>query len=140
MAQVKLKMGRPCLYDEAMQEKADSYIFQLKELGHAIPSRAGLCCFLGISKETSYDWCDKYPDFSDTLRNIMVLQEHMALNGGITGQLTPMIVKLVLANHGYHEKAEIDNKSSDGSMSSPALSSAVMLAIQQKIAKNADSK
>lgn len=109
------EIGRPTKYNDKLQERADSYLFMLEGLGHVVPSRAGLCCFLGIAKSTSQEWEKIYPSFSATLANIEVMQEHLALNGGLAGNLNSTIVKLVLANHGYSEK--VDNVSSDGSMS-----------------------
>ncbi|MBX2848920.1 MAG: DNA-packaging protein [Acidiferrobacterales bacterium] len=110
------QIGRPSKYNDELQAKADSYLMSLQDLGHVVPSRAGLCCFLGISRSTSHEWEKTYPDFSDTLSNIEVMQEHLALNGGLSNALNSTIVKLVLANHGYSEKSAIDHQSSDGSM------------------------
>ena len=109
------QVGRPTKYNEELQEKADGYLYELEELGHVVPSRAGLCCYLGIAKSTSQAWEKEHPAFSATLSRIEVMQEHLALNGGLSNALNSTIVKLVLANHGYSDK--IDNVSSDGSMS-----------------------
>lgn len=111
---------------------ADDYIYQLDELGHLVPSRVGLCCFLGIHKATSYDWERLYPEFSDTLMRVETLQEHLSLNGGLSGKLNPTIVKLLLANFGYTEKVQQDNISSDKSMSPKDHSAAVLAAIKSK--------
>lgn len=111
--------GRPTKYNDEMQEKADEYLFKLEELNHVVPSRAGFCCYLGIAKSTSFEWENSYPRFSDTLRNIEVMQEHLALNGGLNGRLNSTIVKLVLANHGYSDKQEIDHTSAGKQMSAP---------------------
>jgi len=111
-------VGRPTKYNDELQQQADSYIHHLEELGHVIPSRAGLCCFLGIAKSTSYEWEQTYPEFSDALRAVEVMQEHMTLNGSLANQLNPTIAKLVLSNnHGYSEKHTTDHVSSDQSMS-----------------------
>lgn len=102
-------VGRPTKYNDEMQAQADTYVYSLEDLGHAIPSRAGLCCFLGISKSTSQLWEQEYPEFSATLSSIEVLQEHLALNGGITNKMNSTIVKLVLANHGYSDRQAVDH-------------------------------
>jgi len=102
-------VGRPTKYNDEIQAQADDYLYRLDELGHVVPSRAGLCCYLGISKSTSYDWESLYPEFSYTLQNIEVMQEHLALNGGISNKLNSTIVKLVLANHGYTDRSAIDH-------------------------------
>jgi hypothetical protein len=110
------QMGRPSKYDENIQKMADEYLYKLEELGHVIPSRAGLCCYIGIAKSTSFEWEKSYPDFSDALRAVEVMQEHMALNGGLSNALNSTIVKLVLTNHGYSDKQELSHSSPDGSM------------------------
>lgn len=112
-------VGRPSKYNKQLQEQADQYIYKLAELGHVVPSRAGLCCYLGIVKSTSQEWEKIYPEFSATLKAVEVMQEHLALNGGLTGGLNSTIVKLVLANHGYSDKQELSHTSPDGSMTPP---------------------
>jgi len=102
-------IGRPTKYNAELQEQADSYIYQLDQLGHAVPSRVGLCCFLGIHKATSYEWELIHPDFSDTLKQVETLQEHMSINGGLLNKLNPTIVKLLLANFGYSDKISQDH-------------------------------
>lgn len=99
-------MSRPEEYNDDVQTRADEYLKIWKDIGDAIPSVAGLSCFLGISKSTTYLWKDKYPKFSDTLRMILTYQERVALNGGLLNDFNSTITKLVLANHGYHDKVE----------------------------------
>jgi hypothetical protein len=112
----KNPVGRPTKYNPKLQAEADQYLFRLKELGHVVPSRVGLCCYLGIDKTTSYEWEKIYPEFSNTLRAVDTMQEHLALNGGMIGDFNSTIVKLVLANHGYSDKQAIDHQSTDGTM------------------------
>lgn len=109
-------VGRPTKYNAELQEQADAYLFNWMERD-AVPSRVGLCCYLGIDKTTSYEWEKIYPEFSNTLRAVDTLQEHTAVNKGITGEFNSTIVKLVLANHGYSDKQAVDLSSTDGSMS-----------------------
>jgi hypothetical protein len=108
-------VGRPTKYNDEMQAKADSYIYGWSEFDR-IPSRVGLCCFLGIDKTTSYEWEQRFPDFSHTCRAVDALQEREALNKGLTGEFNSQITKLVLSNHGYSDKQSVDHQSSDGSM------------------------
>lgn len=111
-------VGRPTKYNAEMQAQADAYVLRWSEVD-AVPSRVGLCCWLGISKQTSFTWEKDYPQFLATLQAVDALQEHTAMNKGITGEFNSTIVKLVLANHGYSDKVQQDNVSSDGSMSPP---------------------
>lgn len=118
-------IGRPSKYNADLQALADSYIFNYPDQGDVIPSHAGLACWIGIAKSTLYEWAKIYPDFSDTLDAILVKQETVTLNKGLSGVFNPTISKLVLANHGYSEKIETAHTSPDGSMTpKPAIDAA----------------
>ena len=108
-------VGRPTMYNDEMQAKAEHYMYEWAGLGDAIPSRVGLCCYLGISKQTSYDWEDAHPQFLDTCKAIEALQEREAVNKGITGVFNSQITKLVLANHGYSDKSIQEHSGPNGS-------------------------
>lgn len=103
------EVGRPSLYNEELQAKADQYLLGHEEQGDVIPSHAGLACWLGVAKSTIYEWKKTFPAFSDTLEAIQSKQETIALNKGLTGAFNATITKLVLANHGYSDKQEIEH-------------------------------
>ena len=128
----KKPVGRPTKYNDELQALADTYIFSYKEQGDVIPSRVGLCCFLGIAKSTSFEWADIYPEFSATLAAIDTLQENVALNRGLEGTFNATIVKLVMANHGYSDRQSLDHTSSDSTMSPQASGNAVLDALARK--------
>ena len=111
------KIGRPSKYNNELQDNADQYIYKFNEQGDVVPSQAGLCCWLGISRSTLFEWGKEYPQFSSTLDAISVLQENLALNRSLDGQFNSTIAKLLLANHGYSDKQELAHTSPDGSMS-----------------------
>ena len=103
------QMGAPTKYTQDLQDQADEYIFKYSEVGDVIPSRVGLCCYLGVSKRVSYEWEILYPDFMHTLDNIEAMQERTAVNRGLDGTFNAAITKLILHNHGYSEKQAIDH-------------------------------
>lgn len=120
------QVGRPSLFNREMIERAKEYIqfFQqsrsteeMENDVEVIPSVAGLALYLGVSRATIYNWGDENEEFLDTLASLQAVQEVSLLNGGLRGRFNAQISKLALANHGYSDKQEIDNKSSDGSMS-----------------------
>ena len=129
-SETKRGVGRPTKYNPELQAEADTYVYRLEELGHVVPSRVGLCCFLGIDKTTSYEWEKIYPEFSHTLKTVETLQEHMTLNGGLSGGLNSTIVKLVLANHGYSDKQAVDHTTAGQPMQSTQ--DAVLKALEAK--------
>ena len=56
-------------------------------------------------------------EFLSTLESIKAEQELLLISGGLGGDFNATIAKLMLTNHGYSDKAQVDNTSSDGSMS-----------------------
>ena len=114
-------MARPTKYTEEMQSKADEYVTCYESQGDVIPSVAGLCCYVGVSRATIYNWADIYPEFLDTLSKISENQEATLLNKGLNGDFAPTLTKLVLAGHGYSDRQEIDHSSTDKTMSPSAI-------------------
>lgn len=108
--------GRPTKYTPALQKKADEYIKRLPE-GQIVHSVEGLALHLGIHRDTCYAWRDSIEEFSDTLESVMKMQAVALINNGLSGEFNSAITKLMMANHGYRERSEVDNLSSDGSMS-----------------------
>lgn len=114
------KIGRPTLLDKELLEKAKSYMMNgFKEIGNIVPSIAGLCCYLGVSKSAVYVWSEDSEanrndpirkEFMDTLDAIQVKQEMLLINGGLSQAYSAPITKLMLANHGYSEKVQTESK------------------------------
>ena len=108
-------VGRPTKYNSELQAQATAYLTEWVAYD-VIPSRVGLCCYIGIPKSISYAWEDKYPEFSDTCKAVEALQEREALNKGISGVFNSQITKLVLANHGYSDRQAVDHTTNGESM------------------------
>ena len=113
--------GRPTKYNDEILSTAEDYIVNYEEYGDVIPSIAGLACELGVSRETVHAWTkdDDKIEFSDIIKSLATAQERKLLNGGLKGGYNPMISKLILTKHGYSDKSEVDNRSSDGSLAHP---------------------
>lgn len=126
-------VGRPTKYNDELQAKAEYYLLQgFEEQGDAVPSLAGLCCYLGVVRSTVYLWSETYPQFSDTLLAINEKQETMLISGGLRGEMNSTITKLMLANHGYSDRQDIAHTSPDGSMTPRDTSAAVLEALRRK--------
>jgi len=100
--------GRPTKYNGDVLNKTKEYVLNYHEYGDVVPSIAGLAMALGVSRETIYAWSKDgdRQEFSDTVRTILANQEKILLKNGLTGEFNPTITKLVLANHGYHDKLQ----------------------------------
>lgn len=113
------EVGRPSKLEEckdpAMKYLQGDYAID----GGIIPTVAGLACYLGVSRSSVNKWASEDKSeggFSDIVEGILSMQEFKLVNGGLKGDYNPTIAKLLLTKHGYSDRAEIDNKSSDGSM------------------------
>ena len=100
-----------------MQTQADAYVDGgFCECGDVVPSRAGLALELRVSRETLTNWERVNPEFLGTLEQLSAIQERISLNKGLTGDFNSAIVKLLLANHGYSDRQNIDHTSNGESI------------------------
>lgn len=102
--------GRPTKYNKDILTKAQDYLVNYDQHEHPFPSEAGLARVLGLSLSTVKDWAshkDK-KEFSATLDEIKTEQHIVALHKGIKGEFNAAITKLVLHNHGYTEKQQVE--------------------------------
>lgn len=126
-----MKQGRPTKYDPSFVEIAQAYVDSCEtayedyvksssEKGESyqrvvkanVPTMPGLACELKVNKTTLYEWGKRYEEFSNVLDNLVEKQERMLLQGGLSGDYNPVIVKLILsARHDYKEKTDV---TSDG--------------------------
>ncbi len=102
--------GRPTKYNAEMLKLANAYIEQFEENGDAVPIVAGLANYLQVTKSTVYKWGEDHPEFSDTLDELQQKQEQMLASGALRNDFNATIAKLMLHNHGYSDKAEVEQK------------------------------
>lgn len=110
MAEKKSKHagGRPCDFSQEIIDKSKNYLVTYSELGHAVPSIAGLATVLKVARSTIYEWQSdpEKKQFSDILSEILAEQEQITLSNGLKGDFNATIAKLLLGKHGYSDKAE----------------------------------
>ena len=126
----EMALGRPSKYTAAIQKKADEYLKKLPD-GQIIHSIEGLADHLDIARSTVYKWRDEIEAFSDTLEAVMRKQAIALINNGLTGDYNSTMTKMMMnVNHGYRERNEVDNLSSDGSMSPQKIERVIIEATQ----------
>ena len=119
-------MARPTKYNAEMQAKAEKYLLgnvhewvdkdgrDREDITYGdhrsvIPSAEGLARFLGVATSTLYLWGEKHSEFSETLAEVQEDQKNITLNEGLKNNFNATIAKLVLANHGMHDKQDTTN-------------------------------
>lgn len=107
--------GRPTTYTEEVLELAQDYVDNCPD---TVPLVVGLCKHIGRSKSTVYSWAkdEDKKVFLDILEQIEELQEGKLIAGGLSGEFNSPIAKMMLTKHGYSDKVQQDNISSDGTM------------------------
>lgn len=105
--------GRPTKYRAEFIDFAQQYLICCKDvyvenrLEVQLPTIEGFASFIGVSRDTLYEWAKKHAGFSDTLESIKQLQHQRLVNSGLSGAYNSTIAKLMLCfNHGYSEKKE----------------------------------
>lgn len=107
-----LPMGRPPTTDISdVTAKILHYIRDgYQASGHAVPSIAGLCITMDITKSMLYVWESENPNLADALAKLKQTQEFVLVNGGLSGQFNNAICKLMLTtNHGYSDKTLVES-------------------------------
>jgi hypothetical protein len=113
--------GRPTSYDEKLIALGRDYIMNCPD---TLPSVVGLCLHIERPKSTVYAWIkdDDKSKLLDIVTIVNEMQEHILINKSITNEFNSKISAMMLSKFGHVEIKEIDNKSSDGSMTPKAYS------------------
>lgn len=124
--------GRPSYYSDETVRKAKEYLTTYAELGHAVPSVAGLSLFLERSRSTIYEWASdsEKQEFSDILDKINATQEEVALSKGLKGDYNANLVKLLLGKHGYSDKVETQSNVTFDGLSDDDLKARIQALLQ----------
>lgn len=107
--------GRPTTYDDSYCDVAVDYLAEGKSITQ-------LARHLGVAKSSVYLWVKTHKEFSDALERGRELSqaywEDELCNMMYSKDVNAPLVKLYFANRfGWHDKAEVDHKSTDGSAS-----------------------
>lgn len=122
-------MARPYTYSPDYATRVDAYLDLCKDvrdpetnvLRVKIPTIEGFARFIGVHKDTVYEWASKEPAFSDALEILRTEQLERLINSGLAGTYNSTIAKLILSsNHGMKERT--DQTTNDKDLPVPILS------------------
>ena len=128
-----MPVGRPTAYSEEILSKAREYLSLCEDeeiergseerpeyvIKVKIPTRGGLARYLGVSRDTLYEWAKVYPAFSDIMEDLGAEQEDRLISNGLSGDYNPTIAKVLLTKHGYREG--VDQTTNDKDLPTPLL-------------------
>ncbi len=103
--------GRPTIYKPEIITEINKYLREAIPQNMKIPTVEGVALRLGINKETLYAWAKKYPEFSNTLKELKMRQKEALIETGIFGgkEINSAIIALLLrVNHKMVETTKTD--------------------------------
>lgn len=101
--------GRISKYLPQFIEQVDIYLKSTGRQMKRLPTIESFALFVGVHKDTLYEWKKKYPEFSDAMSRILLMQEVQLIDDGIYGgkEVNVTIIKLMLQNnHGMKERKD----------------------------------
>lgn len=114
--------GRPSLYSEEMQKKADDYINNYPEtiemngktIPNTIPTATEIAWILNVHRRTIYDWAKKHEMFLHTLERVKLKQEIMITKYGLNRAYDATFAKFIAVNvTNYKDKIETSHSVSE---------------------------
>src|SRR5678809_369422 len=103
-------MSRPTKYDKLIVSKAQEYVDSCEDETKQVisgesekfttfkekvivklPTIEGLALYLGIHKDTIYEWEKEYDEFSDVTNVLRAKQADRLINMGLSGDYNPLI-------------------------------------------------
>lgn len=105
------KVGRPTKYiPEVIYPKVEEYISSCGREATELPSIEGLAIHLEVNPDTLYEWSEKHPQFSETIKRILIKQKKQLMDDGMYGGKevnSAMAIFLLKANHGLKDGSQV---------------------------------
>lgn len=93
-----------------------------------VPSVVGFCLDAGISRSRLYELAQSWQEVADILEYISMMQEELALRGGLTNKTNPVFSMFLLkSKHGYIDSAPQLSQTNNFNISPELLSDALEL-------------
>jgi len=122
------KAGRPPKFGPEMIKKAQEYLDSCEDYYDEntrrivvdVPKAEGMALYLGVTRDTLYDWASKNSQFSYILSQMNQKQANRVINNSLSGAYNATIAKLLLGKHGYKESSEVDHTTKGEKVNQPS--------------------
>jgi len=108
---VKHAGGRPTKYiPDTIFPLIEEYVSGCGKEQMELPTVEGLALKLGVDNDTVVEWGKKYPEFSVTIKNILMKQKLQLMNDGMYGGKEvnqAMAIFLLKVNHGMKDVPQV---------------------------------
>jgi hypothetical protein len=107
MNEITKPVGRPTKYAPEVFNKIEEYLQMCGKEQMSLPTIEGLSLHLGVNTDTINEWAKKYPDFSATIKKLVMKQKQQLMDDGMYGGKEvnqAMAIFLLKVNHGMHEQ------------------------------------
>ena len=95
-----------------MRNNEKGYTSYETKLKVSLPTVEGFAKYLGVVRNTLYNWAKSYPKFKIALNKVVSEQKQRLIDCGLSGSYNSTIAKLILSsNHGMKER--VDKTSDD---------------------------
>jgi len=88
---------------------ADNYLASYETLGDKIPMLAGVAKQLNVTQRVLKLWMadDTKEGWADFVERLHDAAERVSVNRGLSGEFSPKLAQIILAQHGITEKQEV---------------------------------
>ena len=135
----KISLSKTKYTKDYLAEKGLEYINGIlgaKPEDKRVPTITGYCLLAGISRSRLYELIPTMPEVADTIEYIEMLQEELALTGGLTNKTNPIFSMFLLkSKHGFRDQPQQLTQNNTFNVSPDLLADALAIMKAQKSKK-----
>lgn len=132
----KISLSKTKYTKSYLMEKGAEYIDSIlnaKPEDKPVPSVVGFCLASGISRSRLYELANQWQEVADILEYLSMMQEELALRGGLTNKTNPIFSMFLLkSKHHYQDAPQTLTQNNTFNVSPELLSDALQLMAKNK--------
>lgn len=96
------------VFKDRYNKTGDKWVEEVEEM-EMFPTLAGFAAHIQVGRESIWEWERVHPEFSDAVQWAKAKQEHILVQNGLRGTVTPYFAAFVARNLiGYQDKSTIE--------------------------------